>query len=237
MDTIRHLGVFSPETIKGRIGIAGVGALGSALAINIAKLGIGTVNSELVLFDHDTVSHENISNQILYGPDDIGRYKADAAAEMITRLTGATVQYQTDKLETRDQLKMYDVSVLFVCVDSMAARKAIYDKCVVNNIKLKLLIDGRMGATGGMSLVIPNTVAGNKYYTDNFYDDDGVIIERGACGNILSIGATAMALSSQMCWQFINACDPKQGALQEVITNFKNPAVEFICETKVAYSR
>lgn len=237
MNIIRHFSVFNPECIKGRIGIAGVGALGSALAINLAKLGIGTVNSELVLFDHDTIESHNLPNQLLYGPQDIDKPKAACAAEMIHRLTGSQPIFETVKLETRDQLKMYDISILFVCVDSMAARKAIYDKCVVNNIKLNLLIDGRMGATGGMSLVIPNTVAGNKYYTDNFYGDDAVIIERGACGNILSIGATAMALASQMTWAFINACDPKQGALQEVITNFKNPAVEFICETKVAYSR
>ncbi|MEM3148162.1 MAG: ThiF family adenylyltransferase [Candidatus Jordarchaeales archaeon] len=62
-----------------RVFIAGVGALGSVAALNLAMMGVG----ELILADYDTIEVSNLSRQLLFREDDIGRNKAEVAREFL----------------------------------------------------------------------------------------------------------------------------------------------------------
>lgn len=201
MDITKHWSVFDPSKLgRGKIAIAGVGALGSALAIQLAKLG----NENMVLFDHDEVEAHNLPNQILYGPDDIGSDKVTAARDAILRLTGYKPSIRNEKLEGKYQLE--GVTNLFVCVDSMAARKAIFNSCVFLNPQLDYFCEGRMNAREGTLYGFEPTdlSKAKEYRLHHLYDDSDVPEDRGTCGNVLSIGATAMTLACQMTWHFIN---------------------------------
>ena len=59
--------------------LLGVGGLGSWAAYALACCGVG----ELVLVDGDRVEESNFNRQILYRERDIGRPKAEAAAEAL----------------------------------------------------------------------------------------------------------------------------------------------------------
>ena len=61
-----------------RIGIAGLGGLGSNIAAALVRSGVGA----LVLADYDTVELSNINRQ-LYTLSDIGRKKAEALPEIL----------------------------------------------------------------------------------------------------------------------------------------------------------
>lgn len=63
------------------VGIAGVGGLGSAVAVALARVGIG----RLVIADFDVVEPSNLNRQ-QYFTDQIGEFKVDALAENLRRI-------------------------------------------------------------------------------------------------------------------------------------------------------
>lgn len=70
------------ERLKGaRVGIAGVGGLGSTVAIALARVGVG----RLVLADFDVVEPSNLNRQ-QYFVDQLGEYKVDALTATLRRI-------------------------------------------------------------------------------------------------------------------------------------------------------
>lgn len=211
MDTIKHQSLFNNEIFRGTVGVVGVGALGSAVAIQLAKLGI----TSMVLWDADKVEGHNLPNQILYGPEDIGKFKATAASDTIQRLTGYEpavdadmITHQPCHLLDKEQVREWEVTHLFVCVDSMEVRKQIFERCVFLNPQITFYCEGRMNAREGTLHAFDptDTVKCGKYMSPTYlYPDDDVPADRGTCGNVLSLGATAMMLACNMVWAFIEA--------------------------------
>lgn len=200
MDLIRQQSIFDPSKIHGACAVVGVGALGSAVALMLAKLGL----KDLVLFDHDIVEAHNICNQVLYGPMDVGTAKVHAAAATLQTLTGVQCNVQQAKVESRNQLLYYSVSQVFVCVDSMSARKEIFERCVYLNPYVEFFVEGRLSSRGGMTTAFdPRQLETSQEYMRRLYPDEDVVVDRGACGNILMMGTTAMQAACQMVWQFI----------------------------------
>jgi bacteriocin biosynthesis cyclodehydratase domain-containing protein len=64
---------------EARVAVLGVGGLGGWSALALACVGIG----EMLLVDFDRVDLTNLNRQVLYSEDDIGRPKAEAAAERL----------------------------------------------------------------------------------------------------------------------------------------------------------
>jgi bacteriocin biosynthesis cyclodehydratase domain-containing protein len=66
------------------VAVLGLGGLGGMAATMLTVCGVGTI----VGVDHDTVELSNLARQVLYGQDDLGRRKVDAAAERLRQLNG-----------------------------------------------------------------------------------------------------------------------------------------------------
>jgi len=64
------------------VGLIGMGGIGSALAVHLATAGVG----RLVITDGDVVEESNLTRQVLYQQDDIGRPKVEAAPERLRAL-------------------------------------------------------------------------------------------------------------------------------------------------------
>lgn len=77
----RHTPGVHEAVRKGRVGIAGLGGLGSHIAFALARVGVGT----LVLVDYDVVEPSNLNRQ-QYFIDQIGMSKAEALRENLTRI-------------------------------------------------------------------------------------------------------------------------------------------------------
>ena len=78
MDLSRHISVFSPDNVKYPIHIIGVGATGSFVAMELARMGCPVLN----IYDFDDVEIHNIPNQY-YDNGDLGKLKAEALAEKL----------------------------------------------------------------------------------------------------------------------------------------------------------
>lgn len=57
--------------------VVGAGAIGNELIKNLALLGIG----KILIYDMDTIENTNLTRTVLYRRKDVGRYKAEVAAE------------------------------------------------------------------------------------------------------------------------------------------------------------
>lgn len=68
--------------------VIGAGGLGSPLLFYLAAAGVGRIG----IVDFDRVDRSNLQRQILYAETDVGRFKAEAAAETLARLN-STVEY------------------------------------------------------------------------------------------------------------------------------------------------
>jgi bacteriocin biosynthesis cyclodehydratase domain-containing protein len=95
-----------------RIAVLGVGGLGGWSALNLACCGVG----EMLLVDFDQVELSNLNRQVLYTEHDIGRLKAEAAAERLSAFNSAMrVEARVQKLDSEaavaETIAGYDVVI------------------------------------------------------------------------------------------------------------------------------
>jgi sulfur carrier protein ThiS adenylyltransferase len=89
------------------VGIIGLGGLGSNAAMMLVRSGV----RRFVLADFDTVEPSNLNRQ-LYFPDQLGRLKADALAETLTRIEPAL-----DLTLVREPITAGNITAVFGGVD------------------------------------------------------------------------------------------------------------------------
>ena len=107
----------------------GTGGLGAPLGLYLAAAGVGRIG----LVDFDAVDLTNLQRQILFGTDDIGRQKIEAATD---RLRNLNPYVQIDHFETRltsenalEILQNYDIVV--DGTDNFPTRYLVNDACVL----------------------------------------------------------------------------------------------------------
>lgn len=77
----RHTPGVHEKMKQGKVGVAGLGGLGSAVAVALARMGVG----RLVLADFDVVEPSNLNRQ-QYFLEQVGRPKTEALAENLARI-------------------------------------------------------------------------------------------------------------------------------------------------------
>lgn len=158
--TTRHASILPSSCTKKKITIVGCGAIGSHTALSLARMGY----EYLTLIDDDVVSAENMNSQGYY-IDEIGQPKVDALATHIYRATGFTVEKINKRIQSYDIL---DSDILICAVDSMAARKDIFQ---AHKNEQGWFIDPRMGAEFA-KLVVHKRDEGEIAYFKTWYSDD-----------------------------------------------------------------
>jgi hypothetical protein len=135
-DYWRQLDLVTPQDLNLPITIAGAGGIGSPTALALAKMGC----SRLTVYDPDIVEAHNLPNQ-LYRLEDAARPKVEALREVIRAFTGLEIVAIPEAVsEQRLQ------GLVISGVDSMAARRAIWNGAIRYRSHVELYIDARMGA-------------------------------------------------------------------------------------------
>ncbi len=101
------------------LAIVGLGGLGCPAATQLAAVGVGMLR----LIDPDTVDITNILRQGLYFTGDVGRQKADVAAERIAAINPAVCASANARPFEPDYLE--GCTIVLDCTDNMSARDAI----------------------------------------------------------------------------------------------------------------
>lgn len=107
--------------------IVGLGGLGCPAALYLASCGVGN----LILIDFDVVQAENLNRQILYCESDIGKSKAETAAEYLSgRFPHTRVQGIDQKLTADLALHTFNAAaVVLDCTDELSNRYLTDDVC------------------------------------------------------------------------------------------------------------
>jgi molybdopterin/thiamine biosynthesis adenylyltransferase len=127
--SLREVGVNGQQLLlDSSVLVIGLGGLGSIASIYLAAGGVG----RLLLADRDRVEPSNLHRQILYGAEDLGRPKTEAAR---ARLAALNAETRIEIFEGRlDEAKLDDMiagaDVVLDCTDNFPTRHAINAACV-----------------------------------------------------------------------------------------------------------
>ncbi|MHC4664920.1 MAG: sulfur carrier protein ThiS adenylyltransferase ThiF [Planctomycetota bacterium] len=116
---------FINEKLKqATVGIAGLGGLGSTVAVALARTGIG----RLIVADFDKVESGNLTRQ-QYFADQIGRSKVDCTIENLLRINPhAQVSGHSERLNTSNvPLIFADADVIAECFDRAEEKQMIVE--------------------------------------------------------------------------------------------------------------
>jgi|WetSurMetagenome_2_1015567.scaffolds.fasta_scaffold01396_26 hypothetical protein len=202
----RQVDIVLPEELPA-VTVIGAGGIGSFTLLALAKMGC----QRLTVFDDDKVEDHNLPNQ-LYGTDDIGLYKVDAADEVCfvlanTKIYPVPVKFSTQQIE----------GVVISGVDSMTSRKDVW-KQIKHNVKVPLYIEARMGAeVSRIHSVNPCDPDHVEWYESTLYSDDDAVEAPCTARAIIYNGFAIAALIANQVKKFAK----REEVYKEIIFDLK----------------
>ena len=115
----RHTPGVHEAVRRGLVGIAGIGGLGSTVAVALARTGVGG----LIVADFDVVEPSNVNRQ-QYGIDQLGMLKTDALAAVLRRINPyVRLETHAIRLDEDNIPRIFgEVDVMIEAFDSPAAK-------------------------------------------------------------------------------------------------------------------
>jgi adenylyltransferase/sulfurtransferase len=128
--SIPEFGVAAQEKLNGSsVLVVGAGGLGCPALLYLTSCGAGKIG----IADHDIVSESNLQRQVLFDQQDIGRHKAEVAAERLSainpRLNLETIAAPIKQQNVLRYINDYDI--ILDCTDNFETRYLINDACVI----------------------------------------------------------------------------------------------------------
>lgn len=201
MNLNKHLEFFNPLEIEDEIHIIGVGAIGSNLALMLARLGCSNIH----LYDFDDVEEINIANQN-YFKGQVGKEKVKATLEnMLAINPEAVIELHEDGWEPGIPMSGY----IFLCLDNIDTRRQIVEANKTNRY-VKAILDFRMGlddAQHYMADMSDQKAVKRLLDTMDFtHEEAKEALPVSACGTSLSVLPTIWTVISSGVANFINYC-------------------------------
>lgn len=129
-DRAKLISWWSQEIVSSsRILVVGAGAIGNETLKNLALLGVG----KMFICDMDTISISNLSRTVLFGKEDVGKYKAEIAAERVLRMSNhpdCKVDYFIGDIVNKlghGVFRRFDI--VLGCLDNMLTRANVNRRC------------------------------------------------------------------------------------------------------------
>jgi molybdopterin/thiamine biosynthesis adenylyltransferase/rhodanese-related sulfurtransferase len=129
---IPEVGLAGQERLaNSRVLCVGAGGLGSPALQYLAAAGAGRIG----IVDDDVVDESNLQRQTLYSTADIGKPKAEVAAQRVRELNPLTaadpIPVRLDASNARELVRLYDV--VLDCTDRFETRYIVNDACWLEN--------------------------------------------------------------------------------------------------------
>ena len=133
---------------KAKIMVVGAGALGNELVKNLTLLGIGNI----LILDMDSIENSNLTRSVLFRRNDVGRYKAEVAAERAREINPDVnaVGIVANIIDDVGLGVFRRMDVVLGGLDNREARLAINQSCYKVN---KPWIDGAIEVLNGFARV------------------------------------------------------------------------------------
>ncbi len=133
------------------VAVVGVGGLGCVAATYLTAAGIGRI----FIIDRDVVEESNLNRQFLYGTSDIGKPKADVAAERLRELNPDVdvIASQVDVNGNNIMDLIAEVDLVVDGLDNWKSRFALNDACV--RMGVPYVHAGVSGFRGQLTVIAP----------------------------------------------------------------------------------
>ncbi|RKD23688.1 sulfur carrier protein ThiS adenylyltransferase [Caminicella sporogenes DSM 14501] len=156
------------------VGIAGLGGLGSNVAVSLARIGVGN----LLLVDFDIVEPSNLNRQA-YFISHIGMPKTDALKDLISKIN-PFINVKTKNIylnENNIENTFYNCQIIVEAFDKPKS-KATLINTVLKNMPDKIIV-----AASGVAGYFSNNTIITKKIRKNFYlIGDGISEAKPGCG-------------------------------------------------------
>ncbi len=155
------------------VAIAGLGGLGSHVAVMLARLGVGT----LTLVDFDVVDETNIHRQH-YDLADIGKEKTQALKEQLMRVNPyATYNCYTTKVVPENVVTLFENAQIICEAFDKADQKAMLVEAVLTQLPQAYLV----GGNGMADIKSANLMKVQKAMKQYYICGDGVSDVADSC--------------------------------------------------------
>ncbi len=155
------------KLLNSRVLLIGLGGLGSPVAMYLATAGIG----HLVISDFDTVELSNLQRQLLHGSRDIGRSKAESAADTL-RILNPDVKLTVFKRRLENNLLHEQIQLADLVIDAsdnFTTRYALNEACVKASTPL---VSGAAIRMEGQVALFPNNKPDSPCYRCLYRDEE-----------------------------------------------------------------
>ncbi len=125
-----EIGIGGQELLRNaRVLVAGAGGLGCPVLQYLAAAGVGTLG----IADGDEVDISNLQRQVLYTTADVGKSKAQTAADKLKELNpNVDIEVFNEFIDTANVLKIIaDFDIVVDGTDNFATRYLLNDACVM----------------------------------------------------------------------------------------------------------
>ena len=177
---------------KAHVLVIGLGGLGNPVVQYLAAAGVG----KLTLADFDRIEIHNIHRQVLFGLDDCGRFKAEAASIKLKSLyPELDVKHILEKVDIAQlQAITTGVDLIADCTDNFTSRYEIGGFAWAHRIPVMFgaahLMEGQLSLFNGSA----GTQYADVYPTPPVSDRIGNCSEEGILGPIAGIVGSMMAV-------------------------------------------
>ncbi|HEY3412840.1 MAG TPA: molybdopterin-synthase adenylyltransferase MoeB [Armatimonadota bacterium] len=115
-----------------RVLVVGTGGLGSPVGLYLAAAGVGTLG----LVDFDVVDDSNLHRQVIFGVDDVGLPKVEAAKQRLQQINPfITINTYNEPLTSENAMEIIrDYDVVVDGTDNFPTRYLVNDACVLLGI-------------------------------------------------------------------------------------------------------
>jgi sulfur carrier protein ThiS adenylyltransferase len=132
----RHTPGVHQKMKKSVVGIAGLGGLGSTVAMALARIGVGT----LILVDFDVVEPSNLNRQ-QYFVHQIGMFKVKALQETISKINPyVRIQTYNEKLDRNNAERIFKEAEVVVEAFDRAEEKAMLINVISEKMPEKYIV-------------------------------------------------------------------------------------------------
>jgi adenylyltransferase/sulfurtransferase len=198
--------------------LLGVGGLGSPAAMQLAAMGVGVLR----IVDRDVVELTNLHRQHLYGVDDMGIPKVEAAAKRLRKLNPyITIEPMPVSVnETNAEAIVCGMDVVVDGLDSMKARYAVNRACVKLNVPY--VFGAAVATNGNISTIVPEETACLECFYGNLNDS-----KLPKCGVVGVHPSLVNVIASLEVSEAIRILTGKQPRLADKLLYFNLEELEF----------
>jgi len=139
------------KLLQAHVAIVGLGGLGGTVTEILARIGVG----RLTLIDGDCFDESNLNRQLLSNPGNLGKAKAEIAAERVKTINPAIQTYPAETFFNSENGRelLHSVDLVVDCLDTIPDRFTVESTC--QTLSLPLVSAAIGGSCGQATAVLP----------------------------------------------------------------------------------